>query len=71
MREEEARVIAKRAMKIAIACVFITLLLGLLILYALLNQISATAQMSKEIREIKALEERKANNTNPQVKDNL
>lgn len=54
MREEDAQKIAKRAVKISIACVFITLLLGLLTLYALLNQISATAQMSKELKSLES-----------------
>lgn len=50
MREEEGQKIAKRAVKIALFCVFITLLLSLINIYILINQITATAAMSKEIR---------------------
>ncbi len=50
MREEESQKIAKRAVKIALFCVFITLLLSLINIYILINQISATAAMSKEIK---------------------
>ncbi|WP_334096560.1 DUF5408 family protein [Helicobacter typhlonius] len=48
--EEESQKIAKRAVKIALFCVFITLLLSLINIYILINQISATAAMSKEIK---------------------
>lgn len=55
MREEDSRLIAKRAVKIALFCVFVTLLLSLINIYILINQVSATAAMSKEI---KALQEK-------------
>ncbi len=50
MREEESQKIAKKAVKIAIFCVFITLLLSLINIYILINQITASAAMSKEIK---------------------
>lgn len=50
IKEEESQKIAKRAVKIALVCVFITLLLSLINIYILINQISATAAMSKEIK---------------------
>ena len=50
IKQEEAQKIAKRAVKIAIFCIFITLLLSLINIYILINQISATAAMSKEIK---------------------
>lgn len=49
IKEENSNAIAKRAVKIAIACVFITLLLSMVNIYILINQITATAAMSKEI----------------------
>lgn len=52
MREEDSRKIAKRAVKISLFCVFATLLLSLITLYVLINQISATAAMSKEIKTL-------------------
>ncbi|WP_291027504.1 DUF5408 family protein [Helicobacter sp.] len=50
IKEEETQKIAKRGVKIALFCVFITLLLSLINIYILINQISATAAMSKEIK---------------------
>uniref|UniRef100_UPI0025AEB24D DUF5408 family protein n=1 Tax=Helicobacter japonicus TaxID=425400 RepID=UPI0025AEB24D len=50
IKEEESQKIAKRAVKIALVCVFITLLLSLINIYILINQISATAAVSKEIK---------------------
>lgn len=52
MKEEESSKIAKRAVKIALFCVFATLLLSLITLYVLINQITATAAMSKEIKTL-------------------
>ncbi|RDU59918.1 DUF5408 family protein [Helicobacter marmotae] len=52
MKEEESSKIAKRAVKIALFCVFTTLLLSLITLYVLINQITATAAMSKEIKTL-------------------
>lgn len=60
MKEEESSKIAKRAVKIALFCVLITLLFAMVNIYILLNQISATAAMSKEI---KALQERLESST--------
>ncbi len=52
MKEEESQKIAKRAVKIALFCVFVTLLLILINIYILIIQASATAAMSKEIKEL-------------------
>lgn len=50
MTEEESSKIAKRAIKISLFCVLITLLFSLINIYIVINQISATAGMSKEIK---------------------
>ncbi|WP_238700295.1 DUF5408 family protein [Helicobacter jaachi] len=50
IKDDEASKIAKRGVKIALFCVFITLLFSLINIYVLINQISATAAMSKEIK---------------------
>lgn len=46
--------IAKRAVKISIACILVSIFLSLLNIYILLNQISATAAMSKEIKQLQS-----------------
>lgn len=52
MTEEESSKIAKRAIKISLFCVLITLLFSLINIYIVINQISATAGMSKEIKTL-------------------
>lgn len=54
MREEQPQTIAKRAVKISIACIFITLILSLINIYILINQVSATATISKELKAIES-----------------
>lgn len=54
MKEEQSQAIAKRAVKISIACIFITLIFSLINIYILINQISATAIMSKELKAIES-----------------
>lgn len=46
--------IAKRAVKISITCILVSIFLSLLNIYILLNQISATAAMSKEIKQLQS-----------------
>lgn len=53
-KEDDPCVIAKRAVKISIACILFMLLLSLINIYILINQISATAAMSKEIKVLQA-----------------
>lgn len=41
--------IAKRALKISIFCVFLTLLMSMFCLYVLLSEVNATAGISKRV----------------------
>lgn len=54
MREEQPQTIAKRAVKMSITCIFITLILSLINIYILINQVSATATISKELKAIES-----------------
>nr|QGT50342.1 hypothetical protein Helico5904_0140 [uncultured Helicobacter sp.] len=53
-KEDDPCAIAKRAVKISIACILFMLLLSLINIYILINQVSATAAMSKEIKVLQA-----------------
>ncbi|WP_170126709.1 DUF5408 family protein [Helicobacter brantae] len=50
--------IAKRALKISIFCVFLTLVIGMFCLYVLLSEVDATAGLSKRVEQIEKKLER-------------
>lgn len=54
MKEEQSHEIAKKAVKISITCIFITIIISLINIYILLNQVSATAAISKEVKSIES-----------------
>jgi len=53
MKEEESYKIAKRAVKISIVCLFITVVLGLLNIYTIVSEAHAISEMSRDIKLLK------------------
>ncbi|GAA7937285.1 DUF5408 family protein [Helicobacter pylori] len=53
-KEQEAREIAKKAVKIVFFLGLVVVLLMMINLYMLINQINASAQMSHQIKKIEA-----------------